>query len=85
MQAAAVKVEAEYRIPINHHNPIEPHAAIAFWQGDQLTIFDKTQKVLACRSTWQKAWACRPRTSAWCRRSWAALSAHRSSRTTTRR
>ena len=45
MQAAAVKVEAEYRIPINHHNPIEPHAAIAFWQGDQLTIFDKTQEV----------------------------------------
>ncbi|RZL54817.1 MAG: xanthine dehydrogenase family protein molybdopterin-binding subunit [Variovorax sp.] len=45
MQAAAVKVEAEYRIPINHHNPIEPHAAIAFWRGDQLTIFDKTQEV----------------------------------------
>jgi xanthine dehydrogenase YagR molybdenum-binding subunit len=45
MQTAAIKVEAEYRIPINHHNPIEPHAAIAFWQGDQLTIFDKTQQV----------------------------------------
>ena len=45
MQAAAVRIEAEYRIPINHHNPIEPHAAIAFWQGDQLTIFDKTQEV----------------------------------------
>ena len=45
MQAAAVKVEAEYRIPINHHNPIEPHAAIAFWRSDQLTIFDKTQEV----------------------------------------
>ncbi|MFT3760973.1 xanthine dehydrogenase family protein molybdopterin-binding subunit [Thauera sp.] len=45
LQAAPVKVEAEYRIPINHHNPIEPHAAIAFWEGDQLTIFDKTQEV----------------------------------------
>ena len=45
MNAAAVKVQAEYRIPINHHNPIEPHAAIAFWQGDQLTVFDKTQEV----------------------------------------
>lgn len=45
MQVAAVKVEAEYRIPANHHNPIEPHAAIAFWQGDQLTVFDKTQSV----------------------------------------
>ncbi|MBV6848772.1 xanthine dehydrogenase family protein molybdopterin-binding subunit [Xanthomonas euvesicatoria] len=45
LQAAAVKVEMEYQIPINHHNPIEPHAAIAFWEGDQLTIFDKTQNV----------------------------------------
>lgn len=45
MRSAAVKVEAEYRIPIEHHNPMEPHAAIAFWQGDQLTVFDKTQGV----------------------------------------
>ncbi|WHO82648.1 xanthine dehydrogenase family protein molybdopterin-binding subunit [Rhizobium leguminosarum] len=45
MKTASVKIEAEYRIPIEHHNPIEPHAAIAFWEGDQLTIFDKTQEV----------------------------------------
>jgi len=45
MQAAAVKIETEYSIPIEHHNPIEPHAAIAFWEGDQLTVFDKTQNV----------------------------------------
>ncbi|PPJ41312.1 MULTISPECIES: xanthine dehydrogenase family protein molybdopterin-binding subunit [unclassified Pseudoxanthomonas] len=45
MQTAAVKVQSEYRIPIEHHNPMEPHAAIAFWEGDQLTIFDKTQNV----------------------------------------
>lgn len=45
MQSAAIKVEAEYRIPIEHHNPMEPHAAIAFWEGDTLTIFDKTQNV----------------------------------------
>lgn len=50
MQAAAVKVEAEYRIPINHHNPIEPHAAIAVWQGNQLTIFDKTQQVFGVQT-----------------------------------
>lgn len=42
---APVKVHSEYTIPIEHHNPIEPHAAIAFWEGDQLTIFDKTQNV----------------------------------------
>jgi len=45
LQAAAVQVNAEYHIPINHHNPIEPHAAIAFWEADKLTVFDKTQNV----------------------------------------
>ncbi|WP_447740766.1 xanthine dehydrogenase family protein molybdopterin-binding subunit [Variovorax boronicumulans] len=45
LQAAAIKVQSEYRIPIEHHNPMEPHAAIAFWEGNQLTIFDKTQNV----------------------------------------
>ncbi len=50
MRTAAVKVEAEYRIPIEHHNPIEPHAAIAVWQGDKLTVFDKTQGVYGVRA-----------------------------------
>ncbi len=50
MQAAPVKIEAEYRIPIEHHNPMEPHAAIAFWQGDKLTIFDKSQEVYNVRT-----------------------------------
>jgi xanthine dehydrogenase YagR molybdenum-binding subunit len=49
MKAAAVKVEAEYRIPIEHHNPMEPHAAVAAWEGDRLTIFDKTQDVYGVR------------------------------------
>jgi xanthine dehydrogenase YagR molybdenum-binding subunit len=49
MKSAAVKVEAEYRIPIEHHNPMEPHAAVAVWQGDKLTIFDKTQNVYGVR------------------------------------
>jgi xanthine dehydrogenase YagR molybdenum-binding subunit len=49
MKSAPVKVEAEYRIPIEHHNPMEPHAAVAFWEGDRLTIFDKTQEVYSVR------------------------------------
>jgi xanthine dehydrogenase YagR molybdenum-binding subunit len=49
MRNAPVKVEAEYRIPIEHHNPMEPHAAIAVWQGDKLAIFDKTQEVYGVR------------------------------------
>ncbi|HEX8431997.1 MAG TPA: xanthine dehydrogenase family protein molybdopterin-binding subunit, partial [Longimicrobium sp.] len=49
LRTAPVKVMAEYRIPIEHHNPMEPHAAIAFWEGDRLTIFDKTQGVYMVR------------------------------------
>ncbi|MEA2563428.1 MAG: xanthine dehydrogenase YagR molybdenum-binding subunit [Acidobacteriota bacterium] len=49
MRSAPVKIEAEYRIPIEHHNPMEPHGAIAVWQGDKLTIFDKTQEVYNVR------------------------------------
>jgi xanthine dehydrogenase YagR molybdenum-binding subunit len=48
-QNAPVKIEAEYRIPIEHHNPMELHAAIAFWEGEKLTIFDKTQEVYGVR------------------------------------
>jgi xanthine dehydrogenase YagR molybdenum-binding subunit len=49
MKNAPVKIEAEYRIPIEHHNPMELHAAIAFWEGEKLTIFDKTQDVYGVR------------------------------------
>ncbi|HVE56906.1 MAG TPA: xanthine dehydrogenase family protein molybdopterin-binding subunit [Pyrinomonadaceae bacterium] len=45
LQNSAVKIEAEYTIPIEHHNPMELHGAIAFWQGEKLTIYNKTQGV----------------------------------------
>ncbi|HEX8117380.1 MAG TPA: molybdopterin cofactor-binding domain-containing protein, partial [Pyrinomonadaceae bacterium] len=50
MKSAPVKIEAEYRIPIEHHNPMEPHAAVAVWQGDRLTVFDKSQEVYNVRT-----------------------------------
>ncbi|MCU1290846.1 MAG: aldehyde oxidase [Acidobacteria bacterium] len=49
-QTAAVKIEAEYTIPVEHHNPMEPHGAIAFWENEKLTIFDKTQGVYTVRT-----------------------------------
>jgi xanthine dehydrogenase YagR molybdenum-binding subunit len=39
------KVEATYVIPRENHNPIEMHATIAAWDGDRLTLWDKTQWV----------------------------------------
>lgn len=44
-EKAEVKVEAEYTIPIEHHNAMEPHAAIAMWDGGKLMVFDKSQGV----------------------------------------
>jgi xanthine dehydrogenase YagR molybdenum-binding subunit len=48
-KVAPVKIEAVYTIPMEHHNPMEPHGAIAFWENDKLTIFDKTQGVNVVR------------------------------------
>jgi xanthine dehydrogenase YagR molybdenum-binding subunit len=42
---AEVKFQATYTTPWETHNPIEPHATIAMWQGDRLTVFDATQGV----------------------------------------
>ncbi|RYD46070.1 MAG: xanthine dehydrogenase family protein molybdopterin-binding subunit, partial [Verrucomicrobiaceae bacterium] len=44
-ERSEVKLEQEYHIPIEHHNPMEPHGATAFWKDGKLTIFDKTQNV----------------------------------------
>jgi xanthine dehydrogenase YagR molybdenum-binding subunit len=43
--AAEVKVDYTYVIPRENHNPIEMHATIAAWDGDRLTLWDKTQWV----------------------------------------
>jgi xanthine dehydrogenase YagR molybdenum-binding subunit len=41
--AAAVRVDATYRTPAEHNHPMEPHATVAEWQGDTLTVYDATQ------------------------------------------
>ena len=40
-----MKVEQTYVIPRENHNPIELHATIAAWEGERLTLWDKTQWV----------------------------------------
>ena len=47
---APVRVEAEYRMPVEHHNPMEMFGATAVWEGDgRSTVYDKTQGPLNCR------------------------------------
>ena len=42
---ADVVIDVTYTEPIYHHNPMEPHATTAVWDGDRLTTFDATQFV----------------------------------------
>ena len=43
---AQVKFEAEYIVPLEVHNPMELHATIAIWNGDdKVTVYEKTQGV----------------------------------------
>ena len=45
LAAAEVKIEQTYVIPRENHNPIELHATVAAWEGERLTLWDKTQWV----------------------------------------
>lgn len=51
LRAAAAQVDATYTTPLEHHNPMEPHATVAAWDGDQLTLYDSTQYVSGTRKT----------------------------------
>jgi xanthine dehydrogenase YagR molybdenum-binding subunit len=47
---APVVVDATYTTPAEHNNPMEPHAAVAVWSGDGLTVYDSTQGPSMLRS-----------------------------------
>jgi xanthine dehydrogenase YagR molybdenum-binding subunit len=51
LRSAEVKHEAEYFTPTEHHNPMEPCASIASWDGDELTLLETTQWVMGARNT----------------------------------
>lgn len=43
LASAAVRIDETYTTPREHNNPMEPHATVAHWTGDMLTLFDSTQ------------------------------------------
>jgi len=47
--SAAAHIEHIYITPVETHNPMEPHATIAVWNGPKLTIYDATQGVFSDR------------------------------------
>jgi xanthine dehydrogenase YagR molybdenum-binding subunit len=45
-KSAPVKIEAEYLLPLEVHNPMELHSTLAIWDGDdKVTVYEKTQGV----------------------------------------
>jgi len=52
-----VVVRQAYTTPIEHHNPIEPSATTAVWDGDSLTVYDATQFNLGTQAVLAEALA----------------------------
>jgi xanthine dehydrogenase YagR molybdenum-binding subunit len=48
---ADVRIDSEYRMAANHHNPIEAPTTTAVWDEDRLTIYDSTMGVRASQLT----------------------------------
>ncbi len=46
---ARVVVEGTYRTPVALHNALEPHGAVALWEGSKLTVWASTQGVFGFR------------------------------------
>ena len=61
LAAAKIKVNQSYTTPVENHNPMEPHATIAVWQGDgKLTVYDATQGIFGVRNKLAKQFGLEP-------------------------
>lgn len=49
--SADYKIDQVYSTPMENHNPMEPFAVVASWEGEHLTLYDTTQAVFATRKT----------------------------------
>ena len=57
---AATRIDAMYTTPIETHNPMEPHATIAAWSGDELTLYDSSQNISGVQKTAAKTFGIAP-------------------------
>jgi xanthine dehydrogenase YagR molybdenum-binding subunit len=58
--SATHKIDFTYETPIEHHNPMEPHAAIAEWDGDKLTLYNASQGVGGTQNAAATAFSLKP-------------------------
>ena len=47
---AALVVRGHYETAVNNHHPMEPHAVVCWWEGEQAIVHTSTQAVFATRS-----------------------------------
>jgi xanthine dehydrogenase YagR molybdenum-binding subunit len=51
LEAGSARLDQVYGTPFENHNPLEPHATIAAWEGEQLTLYDSTQYISGVQRT----------------------------------
>jgi xanthine dehydrogenase YagR molybdenum-binding subunit len=49
--SAAVTLDETYTTPMEHNNPMEPHATVALWEAGELTLYESTQGPHRVRQT----------------------------------
>lgn len=49
-EAAPIKIDATYETPFQHHHAIEPHATMARWEDDALTLYCAVQLPTSTRT-----------------------------------
>lgn len=54
---STVTVDETYITPLQVHNPMEPHATIAWWEGEKLNLYDATQYISGVKQTIAKTFA----------------------------
>jgi CO/xanthine dehydrogenase Mo-binding subunit len=55
LAAADIVIRREYRTPVALHTALEPHGAVAEWEGDRLTVWESTQGIFRVRENVAKA------------------------------
>ena len=54
LASGTTRIDAVYTTPMEHHNPMEPHAVLAMWDGPKLTLYDTTQGVSGAKTAVSK-------------------------------
>jgi xanthine dehydrogenase YagR molybdenum-binding subunit len=54
MAGGTVMLDETYATPIQNHNPMEPHATLAWWDGEKLNVYDTTQYISGDTTTLAK-------------------------------